>query len=324
MTGDYDSVIGMDKAGSLQQWRTDLPGQRLTPAMGEAMLCGVYGRDRRPHRPRAPDRAGARGARPGRRAMPTLSAEPRRAQRRRAPSSRSTVRLEPLALADDGVQEPPPLVFGQVRDSRARSPTSERIEASGVLQLVLDLLVGHRIATAGRAPRCWPSGSSPHAGPRGDPLRRSRLGRRLLPCNIERRGCARSATPVSRRSLPRPMPRAHLPPPRAIRTRSCPIPPIKILPGEDRRLRNGSPWLFSNELRMDADAKAVPPGSLVRLMAPSGKMLGVAQFNPHSLIAARHAHPQQGCRDRPRLRRPAPCPRPAAARASVRRAATTA
>ncbi len=64
-------------------------------------------------------------------------------------------------------------------------------------------------------------------------------------------------------------------------------PTIKILPGEDRRLRNGSPWLFSNELRMDADAKALPPGGLVRLMAPSGKMLGVAQFNPHSLIAVR-------------------------------------
>jgi 23S rRNA (cytosine1962-C5)-methyltransferase len=64
-------------------------------------------------------------------------------------------------------------------------------------------------------------------------------------------------------------------------------PTIKILPGEDRRLRHGSPWLFSNELRMDADAKALPPGSLVRLMGPSGKILGVAQFNPHSLIAAR-------------------------------------
>ena len=64
-------------------------------------------------------------------------------------------------------------------------------------------------------------------------------------------------------------------------------PTIKILPGEDRRLRGGSPWLFSNELRMDEAARAVPPGSLVRLMGPSGKMLGVAQFNPHSLIAAR-------------------------------------
>ena len=64
-------------------------------------------------------------------------------------------------------------------------------------------------------------------------------------------------------------------------------PTIKILPGEDRRLRHGSPWLFSNELRMDADAKALPPGGLVRLMSGNGKILGVAQFNPRSLIAAR-------------------------------------
>ena len=42
MTGDYDSVIGMDKAASLQKWRSDLPVARLAPAMGEAMLCGVF------------------------------------------------------------------------------------------------------------------------------------------------------------------------------------------------------------------------------------------------------------------------------------------
>ncbi len=33
-------------------------------------------------------------------------------------------------------------------------------------------------------------------------------------------------------------------------------PTIKILPGEDRRLRSGSPWLFSNELRMDEAARS--------------------------------------------------------------------
>src|SRR5947209_12217588 len=64
-------------------------------------------------------------------------------------------------------------------------------------------------------------------------------------------------------------------------------PTIKILPGEDRRLRAGSPWLYSNELRMDEAAKAIPPGSVVRLMAPNGKMLGLAHFNPRTLIAAR-------------------------------------
>ena len=64
-------------------------------------------------------------------------------------------------------------------------------------------------------------------------------------------------------------------------------PTIKILPGEDRRLRTGSPWLYSNELRMDEAAKALPRGSVVRLMAPNGKVMGLAHFNPHTLIAAR-------------------------------------
>ena len=42
MTGDYDSVIGMDKLASVQRWQTSLPGQKLSPALGEAMLCAVY------------------------------------------------------------------------------------------------------------------------------------------------------------------------------------------------------------------------------------------------------------------------------------------
>ncbi|MFO1036770.1 MAG: TIGR00282 family metallophosphoesterase [Geminicoccaceae bacterium] len=41
MTGDYDSVIGMEKQGSLHRWRTDIPGTRLQPADGPAMLCAV-------------------------------------------------------------------------------------------------------------------------------------------------------------------------------------------------------------------------------------------------------------------------------------------
>jgi metallophosphoesterase (TIGR00282 family) len=42
MCGDYDSVIGMQKAGaSLRFWRK-VPGERLAPAEGEATLCGVF------------------------------------------------------------------------------------------------------------------------------------------------------------------------------------------------------------------------------------------------------------------------------------------
>ena len=45
--------------------------------------------------------------------------------------------------------------------------------------------------------------------------------------------------------------------------------------------------VFSNEILMDADAKAIPPGALATLRAPSGEALGLVTFNPHSLIAAR-------------------------------------
>jgi 2',3'-cyclic-nucleotide 2'-phosphodiesterase len=41
MTGDYDSVIGMDKAISLERWRSSVPGPRLQPASGPATLCAV-------------------------------------------------------------------------------------------------------------------------------------------------------------------------------------------------------------------------------------------------------------------------------------------
>jgi 23S rRNA (cytosine1962-C5)-methyltransferase len=64
-------------------------------------------------------------------------------------------------------------------------------------------------------------------------------------------------------------------------------PAVHLLQGQDRRLRAGHPWVFSNELRMDAAAKALPPGEPVCLIAADGKPLAVAQFNPHSLIAAR-------------------------------------
>jgi len=41
MTGDYDSVIGMEKKSSMQRFRSDVPGPRMTPALGEATLCAV-------------------------------------------------------------------------------------------------------------------------------------------------------------------------------------------------------------------------------------------------------------------------------------------
>lgn len=42
MCGDYDSVIGMRKEGSIQSFRTKRRGDRLAPADGDATLAGIF------------------------------------------------------------------------------------------------------------------------------------------------------------------------------------------------------------------------------------------------------------------------------------------
>lgn len=71
-------------------------------------------------------------------------------------------------------------------------------------------------------------------------------------------------------------------------------PQITLLPGSHRRAEGGHPWIYSNEMAMDAAAKALRPGSLVTLRrapvsstAQAARPFGVAMFNPHTLIAAR-------------------------------------
>lgn len=64
-------------------------------------------------------------------------------------------------------------------------------------------------------------------------------------------------------------------------------PSVRLKPKEGRRLRAGAPWVFSNEIVMSPDAKALPPGSAVNLLDHDGKPLGSGYFNPNSLIAAR-------------------------------------
>jgi 2',3'-cyclic-nucleotide 2'-phosphodiesterase len=41
MCGDYDSVIGMDKAEPLQRFLRKLPIERFKPAEGPATICGI-------------------------------------------------------------------------------------------------------------------------------------------------------------------------------------------------------------------------------------------------------------------------------------------
>lgn len=65
------------------------------------------------------------------------------------------------------------------------------------------------------------------------------------------------------------------------------IPTIRLKAGAHRRLLQGHPWVYSNEVEMDAEARGLPPGIVVRLASHDGEVLGTAVFNRLPLIAAR-------------------------------------
>src|SRR6185436_3103634 len=62
---------------------------------------------------------------------------------------------------------------------------------------------------------------------------------------------------------------------------------IIVPKGQRARAREGSPWIFSNEIRMDQAAKALSPGTLVNVRGEDGRAFGTGYFNPKSLIAVR-------------------------------------
>lgn len=63
-------------------------------------------------------------------------------------------------------------------------------------------------------------------------------------------------------------------------------PTVALKPGAHRRALAGHPWVYANEIEMEA-AKALPAGSIVALRVADGRPLGVAMFNAHALISAR-------------------------------------
>jgi 23S rRNA (cytosine1962-C5)-methyltransferase len=64
-------------------------------------------------------------------------------------------------------------------------------------------------------------------------------------------------------------------------------PYVELLPGAHRRAEGGHPWIYSNEVRMDTAAKALPLGAIVTVRRADARPVGVAMFNPHSLLAGR-------------------------------------
>ncbi|MEE8333697.1 MAG: class I SAM-dependent rRNA methyltransferase [Alphaproteobacteria bacterium] len=64
-------------------------------------------------------------------------------------------------------------------------------------------------------------------------------------------------------------------------------PVIRVQAGRHKRVRLGHPWIFSNEIEMTAEARALTPGTEALFVDQHGSALGSGYFNPHSLIAGR-------------------------------------
>jgi 23S rRNA (cytosine1962-C5)-methyltransferase len=66
------------------------------------------------------------------------------------------------------------------------------------------------------------------------------------------------------------------------------IAPLRLKKGQDRRLRFGHVWIYSNEVDIKATPlKGLEPGLPVEILDHSGQWLGWGYANPHSLICAR-------------------------------------
>ncbi|MGE0667687.1 MAG: class I SAM-dependent rRNA methyltransferase [Sphingomonadales bacterium] len=64
-------------------------------------------------------------------------------------------------------------------------------------------------------------------------------------------------------------------------------PAIRLNPRMHMRALFGHPWIYSNEIGMDASIRSLPAGSIVRFQSAEGRPLGTGYFNPHTLIAGR-------------------------------------
>jgi len=63
---------------------------------------------------------------------------------------------------------------------------------------------------------------------------------------------------------------------------------LRLKPREERRLRAGHLWVYSNEVDLaKTPLTGLAPGSLCRVVDARGKPLGVGYVNPHTLLAAR-------------------------------------
>lgn len=65
------------------------------------------------------------------------------------------------------------------------------------------------------------------------------------------------------------------------------LPVVRLKPKAHQRALRGHPWIYSNEVEMDAPTKAIAPGELVRVVSAGGETIDHGWFNPHTLISVR-------------------------------------
>jgi 23S rRNA (cytosine1962-C5)-methyltransferase len=66
------------------------------------------------------------------------------------------------------------------------------------------------------------------------------------------------------------------------------LPPLYLKRREERRVRAGHPWIFSNEVDVArSPVSGFEPGAFVNVLSHSGQVLGTAYVNPATLICAR-------------------------------------
>ncbi len=71
------------------------------------------------------------------------------------------------------------------------------------------------------------------------------------------------------------------------------LPSLYLRRRQERRVQRGHPWVFSNEVAIErSPLTAFEAGDCVNVLSHSGKPLGTAYVNPHSLICARLVSPE--------------------------------
>ena len=66
------------------------------------------------------------------------------------------------------------------------------------------------------------------------------------------------------------------------------LPVLVLKRNEDRRLRAGHLWIYSNEVDTGkTPLTAFTPGAAIVIQSATGKTLGAGYVNPHSLLCAR-------------------------------------